>query len=156
MANVKNEEWLNQRISYIKSLKSPNEQQRLIVLWSEKENLEPAEEKKLALLIRAERIQQRAAESRVKVNAVLNADKKVAAKAERKARDHELYKSAGLMVLAGLVDKETGKPVTDVAALVGALAGLNELPRDNPKWQEWKRRGNELLNSGSPKTLRMT
>ena len=27
MANVKNEEWLNQRISYIKSLKSPNEQQ---------------------------------------------------------------------------------------------------------------------------------
>ena len=48
MANVKNEEWLNQRISYIKSLKSPNEQQRLIVLWSEKENLEPAEEKKLA------------------------------------------------------------------------------------------------------------
>ena len=50
-----------------------------------------------------------------------------------------------MLSLVGLVDKETGKPVVDVASLVGALAGLSELPRDNPKWQEWKQKGNEIL-----------
>ena len=77
--------------------------------------------------------------------ALINAEKKAAARAERKARDHELFKVAGLLSLVGLVDKETGKPVVDVASLVGALAGLSELPRDNPKWQEWKQKGNEIL-----------
>jgi hypothetical protein len=101
--------------------------------------------KKLNVLIRAEKAQQRAIEARSKAMALINAEKKAAARAERKARDHELFKVAGLLSLVGLVDKETGKPVVDVASLVGALAGLSELPRDNPKWQEWKQKGNEIL-----------
>lgn len=145
MANVKNDEWLKQRLTYIQSLKSPNTQQSMIALLAEKETLTPAEEKKLGVLIRAEKAQQRAIEARSKATALLNAEKKAEARAERKARDHELYKAAGLMSLVGLVDKETGKPVMDVACLVGALAGLSELPRDNPKWQEWKQKGTEIL-----------
>ncbi|MCR6274663.1 conjugal transfer protein TraD [Escherichia coli] len=39
------------------------------------------------------------------------------------------------------------KPVDDTAALLGALASLNDLSRDNPKWSDWKIRGQELLNS---------
>src|SRR5471030_307166 len=145
MANVKKDEWLSQRVAFIKSLKSPSTQQKLIVLLSEKPSLELAEKKKLSVLIRAEKAQQRAVETRAKATALLNAEKREETKAERKARDHELYKVAGLMSLVGLVDKETGKPVIDTAALVGALAGLSELPRDNPKWQEWKKKGSELL-----------
>ena len=145
MANVKNDEWLKQRLTYIQSLKSPSTQQSMIILLAEKETLTPAEEKKLAVLIRAEKAQQRAIEARSKATALLNAEKKAEARAVRKARDHELYKAAGLMSLVGLVDKETGKPVVDVACLVGALAGLSELPRDNPKWQEWKQKGTEIL-----------
>lgn len=145
MANVKNDEWLKQRVTYIKSLKSPSAQQSLIAVLAEKEALEPAEEKKLSVLIRAEKAQQRAVEARSKANALLNAEKRADAKAERKARDHELYKAAGLMILAGLVDSKTGKPVIDAAELVGALAGLSELPRDNPKWKEWKQKGAEIL-----------
>jgi hypothetical protein len=60
---------------------------------------------------------------------------------------HSLYQSAGLLILAGLVDSQTGKPVDDTAALLGALASLNDLSRDNPKWSDWKIRGQELLNS---------
>ena len=141
MANIKSDEWLQQRLSYIKALKSPSAQQSMIAMLAEKDTLTPAEEKKLNVLIRAEKAQQRAIEARSKAMALLNAEKKAAERAERKARDHELYKVAGLMTLVGLVDKETGKPVVDVASLVGALAGLSELPKENPKWQEWKQKG---------------
>ncbi|HDS1081976.1 TPA: conjugal transfer protein TraD [Pluralibacter gergoviae] len=145
MANIKSDEWLQQRLSYIKALKSPSAQQSMIAMLAEKDTLTPAEEKKLNVLIRAEKAQQRAIEARSKAMALLNAEKKAAERAERKARDHELYKVAGLMTLVGLVDKETGKPVVDVASLVGALAGLSELPKENPKWQEWKQKGHEIL-----------
>ena len=147
MANVKNDDWLMKRLSYIQDLKSPSEQQSLIVALSGKDTLTPAEEKKLNVLIRAEKAQQRAIEARSKATALLNAEKKEEARAERKARDHELYQSAGLMSLVGLVDKETGKPVVDVASLVGALASLSEIPRDDTKWQEWKQKGTEILKS---------
>ena len=147
MANIKSDEWLQQRLSYIKALKSPSEQQSLIAMLAEKDTLTPAEEKKLNVLIRAEKAQQRAIEARSKAMALINAEKKAAARAERKARDHELFKVAGLLSLVGLVDKETGKPVVDVASLVGALAGLSELPKENPKWQEWKQKGTEILKS---------
>ena len=130
MANVKNDDWLKQRLTYIQGLKSPSEQQSLMVILAGKDSLTPVEEKKLNVLIRAEKAQQRAVEARSKATALLNAEKKAEARAERKSRDHELYKAAGLMSLVGLVDKETGKPVVDVASLVGALAGLSELPRD--------------------------
>ncbi|XIW91871.1 conjugal transfer protein TraD (plasmid) [Escherichia coli] len=35
------------------------------------------------------------------------------------------------------------------AELVGALAGIAELPRSHPKWQEWEKRGKELLTKDS-------
>lgn len=74
------------------------------------------------------------------------AEKRAEAKAARKARDHALYQSAGLLIMAGLVDSQTGKPVDDPVKLLGALASLHELPRDNPKWAEWKIKGQALLN----------
>ncbi|EJX7507605.1 conjugal transfer protein TraD [Escherichia coli] len=76
---------------------------------------------------------------------VIQAEKRAEARAARKARDHALYQSAGLLIMAGLVDSKTGKPVDDAAALLGALAGLNDLSRDNPKWSDWKIRGQVLL-----------
>lgn len=78
---------------------------------------------------------------------LIQAEKRAEAKAARKARDHALYQSAGLLIMAGLVDGKRGKPVDDAAALLGALASLNDLSRDNPKWLDWKIRGQELLNS---------
>ncbi|MEH5610106.1 conjugal transfer protein TraD, partial [Escherichia coli] len=94
-----------------------------------------------------EQAAEKAQEARAKVMNLIQAEKRAEARAARKARDHALYQSAGLLILAGLVDSKTGKPVDDTAALLGALASLNDLSRDNPKWSDWKIRGQELLNS---------
>lgn len=143
------EEWLSAKIAYINGLKSPSEQQRLLVLLSEKKNRTTTDEKTLSALIRAEKTAEKAAAAKARVTAIIAAERKAAARAERKARDHELYKAAGLMIVAGLVDSKTGKPKFSAAELVGALAGIAELPRNHPKWQEWERRGKELLTKDS-------
>jgi len=45
-------------------------------------------------------------------------------KAARKARDHELYKAAGLLGVAGAVDKKTGKLTIDAGFLVGIIKSI--------------------------------
>ncbi|MFP1456035.1 conjugal transfer protein TraD [Escherichia coli] len=142
------EEWLSAKIAYINGLKSPSEQQRLLVLLAER-NRTTTDEKTLSALIRAEKTAEKAAAAKARVTAIIAAERKAAARAERKARDHELYKAAGLMIVAGLVDNKTGKPKVRAAELVGALAQNGELPRNHPKWQEWERRGKELLTKDS-------
>lgn len=58
-------------------------------------------------------------------------------KAERKARDHELYNSAGLLIMAGLVDTtKTGKPTIDKAELL-----LAKVPENDQRRLEWKKAG---------------
>ncbi|KKY66293.1 hypothetical protein OA40_11320 [Morganella morganii] len=145
--NEKQEKWAADRVQYIRGLKSPNEQQRLMVLLTDKVNKTTQDIKTLSLLIQAEQAAEKAQEARTKVMNLIQAEKRAEARAARKARDHALYQSAGLLIMAGLVDSQTGKPVDDTAALLGALASLNDLSRDNPKWSDWKIRGQDLLNS---------
>lgn len=149
MNNEKQAKWLADRMRYIQGLKSPNEQQRLLVILAEKADKTPQDMKTLSLLIQAERAAEKAQDARAKVMNLIQAEKRAAAKAARKARDHALYQSAGLLIMAGLVDSQTGKPVDDAAALLGALVSLNDLSRDNPKWSDWKIRGLELLGKQS-------
>jgi len=118
-----------------------------MVLLTDKENKTAQDLKTLLLLIHAEQAAEKAQEARAKVMNLIQAEKRAEARIARKARDHALYQSAGLLIMAGLVDSQTGKPVDDSAALLGALASLNDLSRDNPKWSDWKIRGQELLNS---------
>ena len=75
----------------------------------------------------------------------INTEKKVAAKAERTARTHELCNSAGLLILAGLVDTKTGQPAIDKGELLGAVLGLAKVPAEDPRRKEWKRAGDSLL-----------
>ena len=136
------EEWLSAKIAYINGLKSPSEQQRLLVLLAEKKNRTTTDEKTLSALIRAEKTAEKAAAAKARVTAIIAAERKAAARAERKARDHELYKAAGLMIVAGLVDSKTGrfrknflqtsaratneyKDRTDVAYMVNRFADPN-------------------------------
>ncbi|MCV5063528.1 hypothetical protein OFM35_34225, partial [Escherichia coli] len=71
------------------------------------------ENKTLSLLIQAEKAAEKAQEARAKVMNLIQAEKRAEARAARKARDHALYQSAGLLIMAGLVDSKTGKPVDD-------------------------------------------
>ncbi|MGL4734473.1 MAG: conjugal transfer protein TraD [Enterovibrio sp.] len=140
-------EWIEARAQYIKGLKNANEQQRLFFALYEKETRTAQEEKAFALLVKAERTAQKAQQAKAKAVNFIQAEKKLASKLERKKRDHELYQSAGLLILAGLVETKTGKPIDDPAALLGALISLNAVPRDHPKWLEWQKAGAQVMQS---------
>jgi hypothetical protein len=133
-------------VAYLKGLKSRNEQQELLVLLAEKSNRNAQDDKKLNAIVKAEKASLRATKARQDAANLINAEKKAAAKAERTARTHELCNSAGLLILAGLVDTKTGKPTIDKAELLGALLGLlAKVPAEDPRREEWKRAGDSLL-----------
>ncbi len=142
---MKNDEWLKDRVAYLKGLKSRSEQQELLVLLAEKTNRTAQDDKKLNAIIRAEKAGLRATKARQEASNLINAEKKVAAKAERAARTHELCNAAGLLILAGLVDAKTGKPAIDKGELLGALLGLSKVTAEDPRRLEWKRAGDALL-----------
>ena len=129
---MNNDEWLNDRVKYLKGLKSINEQQELLVLLAENTNRTAQDDKKFNAIIRAEKASLRATKARQDAANLINAEKMAAAKAERTARTHELCNSAGLLILAGLVDTKTGKPAIDKGELLGALLGLAKVPEEDP------------------------
>ncbi|MCF5827384.1 conjugal transfer protein TraD, partial [Pseudomonas syringae] len=114
------DKWLSERILHIKNLKSPSDQQRLLLMLSEKIPRTNDEERKLSFLIKAEWAEAKAQKARSDVARIVNAEKESA----RKARDRELYQAAGLLILAGLVDTKTGSPLIDRGELLGALIGI--------------------------------
>ncbi|ECS2537973.1 hypothetical protein AX161_24620, partial [Salmonella enterica subsp. enterica serovar Anatum] len=107
----KQEQWAAERVQYIRGLKSPNEQQKLMLILTDKADKTAQDIKTLSLLMKAEQAAEKAQEARAKVMNLIQAEKRAEARAARKARDHALYQSAGLLILAGLVDSKTGKPV---------------------------------------------
>lgn len=142
---MENDAWLKDRVTYLKGLKSPNDQQALLVLLAEKPARTELDEKKLVTLIRAEKAAIRAAKARQQAANMINAERKAVADANRKARNRELYQVAGLLSLAGLVDKKTGKPMVDRGELLGAFLGLAKVPPTDQRRTDWKRAGDALL-----------
>jgi hypothetical protein len=138
---MKNDEWLKDRVAYLQGLKSRSEQQELLVLLAEKANRNAQDDKKLNAIVKAEKASLRATKARQEVANLI----KASAKAERTARTHELCNSAGLLILAGLVDTKTGQPSIDRGELLGALLGLAKVPEEDPRRLEWKRAGDVLL-----------
>ncbi|MBK3457399.1 hypothetical protein GHN41_23485 [Pseudomonas helleri] len=134
-------EWLEDRVAYIRGLKSPNDHQRLLLLLNDKKDATDDDRRKLVALIRAEKAAEKAQRAKASVAKIVNAEKE----AERKRRNHELYESGGLLILAGLVDTKTGKPTLDRGELLGALLGLAKVPADDARRSDWKRAGDALL-----------
>ena len=142
------DEWLTARISYLRGLKSPSDQQRLLLLLADKPERSNEDNRKLSALVKAEKAAERAQKAKANAARIVNAEKA----AERKARDRELYQSAGLLILAGLVDSKTGRPTVDRGELLGALLGLAKVPLDDQRRSEWKRAGDALLAAKSSTT----
>jgi hypothetical protein len=141
----KNAEWLNNRVLTLKALKSRTEQQNILIELFDKQNRMPQDDKKFNALVRAEKAAERANKAKQAAGNLIQAEKHAEKKAERKARDHELYNVAGLLILAGLVDKDTGKPKIDKNELLGALVGLAKVPESDPRRTEWKKAGAGIL-----------
>jgi hypothetical protein len=142
---MNNDEWLNDRVKHLKGFKSRSEQQELLVLLAEKTNRTAHDDKKLNAIVKAEKASLRATKARQDAANLINAEKNAASKAERTARTHELCNSAGLLILAGLVDTKTGKPAIDKGELLGPLLGLAKVTAEDPRRLEWKRAGDSML-----------
>ena len=137
----KEKAWLDNRVLHLKGLKSRTEQQNILIEIYEKKDRTAQDDKKLSLIIKAEKTAESAAKAKIEANKFLQAEKNAEKKAERKARDHELYNSAGLLIMAGLVDTKTGKPLIDKSELLGALIGLSKVPESDTRRTDWKRVG---------------
>ena len=129
--------WLQTRLAYIRGLKQPTDQQRLMLLLADLPTRTPDQDRQLAALIRAERAAERYARARGAAARVVDAEKRAA----RKARDHELYKAAGLMGQAGLLDRETGQPIVDAQVILGGLVELAEALRDPARVERYRKAG---------------
>lgn len=134
---MENNDWLQDRVAYLKGLKSPSDQQALLVMLAEKQQRTPQDEKKLAALVRAEKASVKAAKARQDVANIINAEKKAAKEADRKARNHRLILQGVLFDLAGLENRSRGE-------LLGLLLAASATD-DPQRWASWKAKGDALL-----------
>lgn len=144
---MQKKEWIENRLQYIRGLKSPNEQQRLMLELAERDELTSKEQRTFNLLVRAEKTAERALKAKADVARVLSTEQRE----QRKKRNHELYKAAGLMSLAGVVDKKTGKLSVDAGMLVGLLSALKMKNQSIAGLEAYKAQGDAILASAELK-----
>lgn len=134
---VNRDEWLQNRVTYLKSLKARSEHQQLLVLLAEKPDRSAGDNQLLAALIRLEQANDRAAQARVAAAKLIQTSKRQSAKAERKARAHRLIQQGVLFDLAGLAHRGRGE-------LLGLLLAAAKT-EDSQRWAHWKEAGDALL-----------
>lgn len=140
-----NAQWIDDHLKYLHGLKSLSQQQQRFLELATLDKRSALEEKQFKAALKLEKLTQQMVDAKAESAKLQNAAKREA----RKARDHELYNSAGLMILAGLVDTVTGKPLLDKAELLGALMGLAQVPSDDKRRSEWRKAGSEKLDTGA-------
>jgi len=132
--------WIGERVTYLKALKNRTEQQELLVLLHEKPERTPSDEKKFNAIVKAERATVRANKARAEASRLLHEEKRAASEATRKERNHRLIQQGLLIELAGLQEWDRGE-------LLGALISMAKAPSITPeKRQEWKRLGDAALD----------
>jgi len=134
---MKNDEWLKDRVAHLKGLKSPNDQQELLVLLADNPARTAQDDKKLTALVRAEKASLKASKARQDAANMINAEKKTIAEAQRKARNHRLILQGLLIDFAGLESRSRGE-------LLGLLMA-GSTTSDPQKWEAWKAKGDALL-----------
>ncbi len=131
------DEWLMNRVAFLKGLKSCTEPQQLLVLLAEKPDRSAADNQLFAALVRLEQANDRAAQARLAATKLIQANKRQSAKAERKARAHRLIQQGVLFDLAGLAHRGRGE-------LLGLLLAAAKT-EDPQRWAHWKEAGEALL-----------
>ena len=135
--DVNRDEWLINRVMYLKSLKARSEHQQLLVLLAEKPDRSAADNQLLAALVRLEQANDRAAQARVAAAKLIQSSKRQSQRAERKARAHRLIQQGVLFDLAGLEHHSRGE-------LLGLLLAAAQTDDPN-RWAHWKEAGDALL-----------
>jgi hypothetical protein len=139
-------------LAYLCDLKAPSEQQQQLLLLADKLRRTDADARILTALIRAEAAAERAQRARAQAARIVAENEEAARILEANnreeassEREQELYNTAELLVLAGLVDSETYAQAFDRRELLGALLELANVPAEDPRRREWKRLGDVLL-----------
>ncbi len=131
------DEWLVNRVAFLKGLKSSTEPQQLLVLLAEKPDRSAADNQLLAALVRLEQANDRAAQARLAAAKLIQSSKRRSVKAERKARAHRLIQQGVLFDLAGLEHRSRGE-------LLGLLLAAAKT-EDPQRRAAWKQAGDALL-----------
>ena len=135
--DVKRDEWLTNRVEYLKNLKALSEPQQLLVLLAEKPDRSAADNQLLAALVRLEQANDRAAQARLAAAKLIQSSKRRSVMEERKARAHRLIQQGVLFDLAGLEHRSRGE-------LLGLLLAAAKT-EDPQRWAAWKQAGDALL-----------
>lgn len=125
--NMSIPKWLDEKIPYLQGLKQRSEDQETLLRLALKTDRTDREERALQAAIRVERSADRYRKARVESRKVRSQTKS----AEKKSRDREMFNSAGLLIIAGLVDTQTGKPVHGADTLLGGLLLLKKAMTDD-------------------------
>ena len=131
------DEWIKDRVAYLKGLKTRTDHQALLVLLFEKLDRDKLDDRKLDVLVRAEKASARANKARQDAIHLLRSEDRAVKEAERKARNKHLIDLGGLVDLAGISAKDKGE-------LLGAFLGLSRVA-DEERWAKWKQEGDALL-----------
>lgn len=135
-------------ISHLRQLEKPSTEQRILILLYDKTDRTPKEERDLKALIRSEKAQEAVKEAKAKASEAKAKSSKIAKRdrdAKDKERTHNLIQSAGLLIMAGLVDSKTGNLTWDKGEFLGGLASMAKAEINDAKRREWKEKGDALL-----------
>ena len=140
----KKQSWEEKRIQYIDGLKKPSEAQQLLAILFKKTDKTEVESKKLAVLVRAEKANERALNANATITKMMNGEKEEA----RRARTHRLVQQGILFDLVGLDTRSRGEML---GALIAAIASAKANPEH---WASWKSKGDAMLDvkDNSPNT----
>lgn len=136
-AAMDKDDWTKDRVAYLKGLKTRTDHQELLVLLFDKPDRDKQDDRKLDVLVRAEKAAVRASKARQEAANLIRSEDKAIKEAERKARTKRLIDLGGLVDLAGISAKDKGE-------LLGAFLGLSRVV-DEERWAKWKQEGDALL-----------
>lgn len=133
-------DFIRARFDYLATQKSLSEPQKLFFaiaeLWlNAPDKMDGQKWRDLKVLAKAEQATVKAENAKIAARKIVSAENEKA----RKQRTHNMLNAAGLMGLAGLLDKKTGKPLASNEQMLGALIELaNRQPSDSEKahWAE--------------------
>jgi hypothetical protein len=128
--------WLAKRLDYLRELKAPSATQKLLLALASKPALSAREQRELDALTRLEKINDRAAQAKIKAHKILRAKDDD----DRKARNHRLIMQGALIDLAQLDQVDRG-------VLLGGLLSLaSQLEQPSADLQaRWKAQGDAML-----------
>ena len=148
------QEWLDKRVAEIRMRKRPSKAQKELVRLAGISDRSEDETETLKLLIATEKQADVLIDLQSKAHLKLKSSRELIQSRARTERTHELAKAAGLMGLAGLLNKQTGVPMIEVDVLVGALQSLSRVTSKDKRWNDWKVRGAALLSEASVRSKR--